>query len=95
MLPRRDARARKPRRIKCLGLGCLLLPTNRVHAAAGAPASKLVLGLAFYGHTYTLLNASQYTYPSPSVELRSCASMNTVRTSPAAELHWTDQCPLH
>ncbi|PNW83258.1 hypothetical protein CHLRE_05g233304v5 [Chlamydomonas reinhardtii] len=43
----------------------------------GVPASQLVLGLAFYGHSYTLIDAATYTYPAPSVESRDCSSMDT------------------
>ncbi|KAG2488250.1 hypothetical protein HYH03_013240 [Edaphochlamys debaryana] len=43
----------------------------------GVPRNQLVLGLAFYGHGYTLTNPSNYAYPAPSVELRDCSNEYT------------------
>ncbi|KAG2431216.1 hypothetical protein HXX76_009744 [Chlamydomonas incerta] len=59
------------------------------YIAQGVPARQLVLGLAFYGHTYTLLDAARYTYPSPSVESRDCSTQSTPSyRSVMAELAW-------
>ncbi|KXZ46323.1 hypothetical protein GPECTOR_45g93 [Gonium pectorale] len=48
------------------------------YMAQGVPRSQLVLGLAFYGHVYTLLDAAQYAHPAPSVESRDCSTMTTL-----------------
>jgi len=37
----------------------------RNHIAAGVPAHKLVLGVAFYGRHWTQVNAKNYGYPQP------------------------------
>lgn len=34
------------------------------YIAAGVPRSKLVLGLAFYGHAYTLIDAQVWAHTS-------------------------------
>ncbi|GLI65821.1 hypothetical protein VaNZ11_009394, partial [Volvox africanus] len=43
----------------------------------GVPPTQLVLGLAFYGHEYALINATNYMYPALSVESRDCSTMRT------------------
>jgi chitinase len=48
--------------------------TVQWYMSKGAPASRLLLGLAAYGHQYTLINSAQYMYPSPSVILYDCSN---------------------
>ncbi|GIM08109.1 hypothetical protein Vretimale_12202 [Volvox reticuliferus] len=43
----------------------------------GVSPTQLVLGLAFYGHEYTLIDPTNYMYPAPSVESRDCSTMKT------------------
>ncbi|KAG2488253.1 hypothetical protein HYH03_013243 [Edaphochlamys debaryana] len=47
------------------------------YSTMGIPRSKQVLGLAFYGHAYTLTDKSSYMHPAPSIELRDCSNMDT------------------
>jgi chitinase len=51
-----------------------MVATAQWYMSKGAPANRLLLGFAAYGHQYTLLNANQYTYPSPSVILYDCSN---------------------
>ncbi|GFR50490.1 hypothetical protein Agub_g12755, partial [Astrephomene gubernaculifera] len=48
------------------------------YVSQGVPRTQLVLGLAFYGHVYTLISPQQYWLGAPSVESRDCSNMQTV-----------------